>query len=108
MNCRLVELRNKEVISCDDGCRIGCVDDLEVDTSNAKVRALVIYGRLKLFGILGRMDDCIIPWENIALIGEDTILVNFCLKNNKKHRKKGGFFQVFLKKFLFSRLQKTF
>ncbi len=95
MNCRLVELRNKEVISCDNGCRIGCVDDLEVDTSNAEVKALIIYGRLKLLGILGRKDDCIIPWENIALIGEDTILVNFNLQNVRKHRKKGGFFKFF-------------
>ena len=93
MNCRLVELRNKEVISCDNGCRIGCVDDLEVDTSNAEVKALIIYGRLKLLGILGRKDDCIIPWENIALIGEDTILVKFSLQNARKHRKKGGFFK---------------
>lgn len=95
MNCRLVELRNKEVISCDNGCRIGCVDDLEVDTTNAEVKALIIYGRLKLLGILGRRDDCIIPWENIALIGEDTILVNFSLQNARKHRKKGGFFKFF-------------
>ena len=95
LNCRLVELRNKEVISCENGCRIGCVDDLEVDTSNAEVKALVIYGRLKLFGLLGRKDDCIIPWENSALIGEDTILVNFGARNNKKHRKKGGFSKFF-------------
>lgn len=95
MNCRLVELRNKEVISCDNGSRIGCVDDLEVDTTNAQVKALIIYGRLKLLGILGRKDDCIIPWENIALIGEDTILVNFSLQNARKHRKKGGFFKFF-------------
>jgi YlmC/YmxH family sporulation protein len=95
LNCRLVELRNKEVISCENGCRIGCVDDLEVDTSNAEVKALVIYGRLKLFGLLGRKDDCIIPWENIALIGEDTILVNFGARNNKKHRKKGVFSKFF-------------
>lgn len=95
MNCRLAELRNKEVISCDNGCRIGCVDDLEVDTKNAEVKALVIYGRLKLFGLLGRKDDCIIPWGNIELIGEDTILVNFRGENNKKHRKKGAFSKFF-------------
>ncbi len=95
MKCRLVELRNKEVISCDDGTRIGFVDDLEVDTVNARVKALIIYGRLKLFGILGRNDDCIIPWENIALTGEDTILVNFCLPKKKKHRKKAGFPKIF-------------
>lgn len=95
LNCRLVELRNKEVISCENGCRIGCVDDLEVDTSDAKVKALIIYGRLKFFGLFGRKDDFIIPWKNIELIGEDTILVNCSSYNNRKHRKKEGFFKFF-------------
>lgn len=95
LNCRLVELRNKEVISCENGCRIGYVDDLEVDTSDAKVKALVIYGRLKLFGLFGRKDDFIIPWKNIELIGEDTILVNCSGSDNRKHRKKEGFFKFF-------------
>ncbi|MCH5304801.1 MAG: YlmC/YmxH family sporulation protein [Ruminococcus sp.] len=95
LNCRLVELRNKEVISCENGCRIGCVDDLEVDTRDARVCALVIYGRLKFFGLLGRKDDCIIPWENIKLIGEDTILVNFNSPYQEKRRKKGGFPKFF-------------
>ena len=40
--CRLAELRHKEVINRNNGCRIGFVDDLEVDTTNACVRSLVI------------------------------------------------------------------
>ena len=75
--CRLAELRHKEVINRNNGCRIGFVDDLEVDTTNACVRSLVIYGRMKFLGLFGGRNDCIIPWQKIALIGEDTILVNF-------------------------------
>ena len=95
MNCKLSELRNKEVISCENGCRIGCVDDLEVDTSNAQVVALIIYGRLKLFGLLGRKDDFIIPWRNIELIGEDTILVKSCAQKRPKTKKKSVFSRFF-------------
>lgn len=95
MNCRLCELRNKEVVNCDNGCLIGCVDDLEVDTRTATVRALIIYGRLKLFGLLGRKDDFIIPWENIKLIGEDIILVDFCSGNRPKSPKKRRFLKFF-------------
>ncbi len=95
MTCRLCELRNKEVVNVNTGCLIGCVDDLEVDTRNAAVRALIIYGRLKLFGILGRKDDFIIPWENIKLIGEDIILVDFCSDNRPKSPKKRRFFKFF-------------
>lgn len=93
MNCTLSQLRNKEVISRENGCRIGYVDDLEVDTRSAQVKALVIYGRLRLLGILGRKPSCIIPWDKIDLIGEDTILVSFTHRKPEKHRRKPPFFQ---------------
>lgn len=95
MNCCLSTLRHKEVISRRNGCRIGYVDDLEIDTQSARICSLIIYGRLKCFGLLGRKDDCVIPWDKIELIGEDTILVDFNTENYRKHSKKGGFFKVF-------------
>lgn len=87
MICRIVDMKNKEVISVKDGCRIGCVNDVEVDMACAKIVAIVVYGRLKCFGIFGREDDIVIKWENIEVIGEDTILVN-C--NPYARRKKRG------------------
>ena len=75
MICRLVDLKNKEVISVKDGCRIGCVNDVEVDMESSKLLAIVVFGRLKFLGIFGREDDIIIKWDNIEVIGEDTILV---------------------------------
>lgn len=95
MNCRLVELRHKEVINRQNGCRIGYVDDLIVDTKNATVCSIVIYGRPKCFGIFGRRDDCIIPWSSIDIIGCDTILVNCSNVVGENQRKKGGFFKNF-------------
>ncbi|MDP4119905.1 MAG: YlmC/YmxH family sporulation protein [Bacillota bacterium] len=86
MTCRVVEIRHKEVINKKDGSRLGFVDDVEVDTLTAKVVALVIYGRLRWFGLLGRCDDIIICWDNIELIGEDTILVSFECEPRKHKR----------------------
>lgn len=86
MNCRIVDLRNKEVINSKDGTRLGCVDDVEVDTCSARLVSIVIYGNLKFFGLFGRCDDIIICWENIELIGEDTILVNHNCDCKKKKR----------------------
>lgn len=86
LTCRIVDLRHKEVINVKDGCRIGCVNDVEVDMKCAKIVAVVIYGRLKLFGILGREEDIVIRWENIEVVGEDTILVRYspiCRKRRK-------------------------
>lgn len=88
MLCRIVELRHKEVINRSNGCRIGFADDVEVDTITSKVKSVIVFGRPKLFGIFGRNDDVIIPWDDIELIGEDTILVASDVKYQQK-RKKG-------------------
>lgn len=88
MTCRIVDMKNKEVINVKDGCRIGCVNDVEVDMNCARLVAIVVHGRLKCFGILGREDDIIIKWENIEVVGEDTILVRYnpCFRKRKKSR----------------------
>lgn len=79
-------MKHKEVINIRDGSRIGCVNDVEVDMKCARLVAIVIYGRLKCFGIFGREEDIIIKWENIEVVGEDTILVKYnpiCRKRKK-------------------------
>lgn len=77
MACRIGELRNKEVVNVKDGGRLGFVSDVELDTSTAALTAVVIYGRLRLFGLLGREPDAVIPWKDIELIGDDTVLVRW-------------------------------
>lgn len=82
------DMREKEVISISDGARIGFVSDIEIDTVAANLTALIVYGRPKLFGLLGREDDVIIPWQNVKLIGDDTVLVDY--KAEYKERKRKG------------------
>lgn len=77
MICRFEEFRFKDVVCISDGTRLGCVDDMQINTSNATVLSIIIYGRLRFFGLLGREDDIVINWCDIKLIGEDTILVNY-------------------------------
>lgn len=93
MVCRIVDIKNKEVISVKDGCRIGCVNDVEVDMKCAKLVSIIVYGKLRCFGILGREDDIIIKWENIEVIGEDTVLVQY--NPNFRKRKCGLFPAIF-------------
>lgn len=97
MPCRLQELRKKEVINVSTGCRIGYVDDLEIDTKCAKVIALIVYGRPRLFGLFGRNDDCMIAWEKIRLIGEDAILVDTYVQKTPNKAKKRHKFVTFCK-----------
>ncbi len=76
MFCRIADLRHKEVINSSNGCRIGYVDDVEIDTKTSTVRSIIIFGHSRWFGFFGKYDDVIIPWCDISLIGEDTILVS--------------------------------
>ena len=64
MDTRIAELRYKEVISVEDGTRYGYVGDMEVDLDSGQVRALVVPGRRRFFGLLGREEDKVIPWWN--------------------------------------------
>lgn len=75
MKITLEEIRRKAVVNTLDGACFGYADDLVADTETKLVLALLIRGRPKLFGILGREEDILIPWEKIDTIGKDTILV---------------------------------
>ena len=76
MVAKLRDLQKKELVSISDGTKIGYADDVMIDADDASVKSLVVYGRLRLFGILGRQPDIVIPWEDIEIIGEDAILVS--------------------------------
>ena len=75
METRIAELRWKEVIGLRDGSRFGYVEDMEVDLESGQVRSLVVPGRRRLFGLLGREEDRYIPWNAVRRFGEDIILV---------------------------------
>ena len=66
MESRIAELRDKEVIDVSDGSRFGYVGDVEVDLETGKIRSLVVPGRLRLFGLLGREEDRLFPWKQCA------------------------------------------
>ena len=77
MICSFSGLRNKEVVDLRSGMKLGFVDDAELDTVSGKIVSLVVYGKPRAFGIMGRDDDIVIKCTDIQLIGEDIILVDF-------------------------------
>ena len=77
MNCRMIEMRNKEVINVLDGTRLGVVCDVEIDTCTGRLASIIIYGKPKVMGLFGKEEDLVIPWEDIEVLGEETILVSY-------------------------------
>lgn len=89
----LYELAERDVISVPNGIRLGHVDDVEIDDASALITHIIIYGRGRLFGLLGREEDTKIPWQDIQKIGRDVVLVKTSLEREpKKHHR---FFTLF-------------
>ena len=90
MIVRITDMHDKEVINICDGTRLGFVDDLELDTCTTQITALVICGRRRWFGLLGREPDRVIQWKDIEVVGEETILVNFSCPACECHQQAKG------------------
>lgn len=94
MCCRIEEMRDKQVICIKDGTIIGFVCDVEIDTCSGKLNSIIVFGRRRCFGLLGRDEDFIIPWCDIEVIGNDSILVG-CEPPSLRSRRKGFFGGIF-------------
>lgn len=75
MGCRIADLRNKQVVCIKNGCVLGYVYDVEFNTCDGTLTAIIIPGRPRFFGIFGHDEDIVIPWSEIEVIGEETVLV---------------------------------
>ncbi|MBR5285158.1 MAG: YlmC/YmxH family sporulation protein [Clostridia bacterium] len=81
--CRVYELGCREVIDVETGSRLGYVGDVEIAVHSGEVRAIVIPGKLRLFGLLGREEDKVIPWSSIEKIGKDILLVRCSMRGRR-------------------------
>ena len=59
------ELCEKEIVQLEQGVCLGRADDLELDPETAQLKSLVLLGRPRLFGLLGREESLVIPWAEI-------------------------------------------
>lgn len=98
MVCKLEDLKNKLVVNVQNGVHLGFVDDVVMDTYSARIISMVIYGRKKFFGLFGREEDILIPWNSINIIGDDVVLVNVdCVSYPYGNCKKKSFFKTLFK-----------
>ncbi len=86
----LREICDRNVINMEKGVIIGTVDDIVFDEKNAGVQALLIYGRPRLFGLLGRDSDVRIPWSEVISFGRDVIMVSTEVEEAPKPAPRGA------------------
>ena len=75
MSCCINDLRDKDVININDGRKLGCVTDVDIDVCSGRLVAITVPGESRGF-IFGRCEEIKIPWDRIVRIGNDTILVD--------------------------------
>ena len=75
MCCRIADMRNKQVVCIKNGCVLGYVYDVEFNTADGSLTAVIIPGKPRFLGIFGREEDIVIPWSEIEVIGPETLLV---------------------------------
>lgn len=71
----LYDLCERDVVSLSNGDNLGSVDDICFDEKTASITHIILYGKAKFFGLLGREEDILIPWSDITKIGSDVVLV---------------------------------
>ncbi len=89
MQCRIADLRCKEVINIHNGFRLGYVNDVFVDLATGQIIAIVVPGPSRFFGIFGRVNDYVIPWDCIGRIGDEIILVDVDGDSKREKRRRG-------------------
>ena len=82
------ELSKKEVVQLKEGACLGRIDDMVIDPETARVEKLLMLGRPKLFGLLGRDETLVIGWDEIQKIGADALLVTTELPGTMPGRQK--------------------
>ncbi len=95
MRYRMIELRDKQVVSVKDGCVIGYVTDVEVDTECGKLTSIIVTGKEKNGLFFGRAEDYVVPWDCIEVIGNDSVLVTFDFPKTFERKRKNIFHSFF-------------
>ena len=92
MSTKFTELHCKEVVCVCDGRRLGYISDACVEVCSGSIVSIIVPGQCRFFGLFGRRDDYIIPWNKIVRMGPDIVLVDVCPEDCRVLRGKTGLF----------------
>ncbi len=70
----------------------GLRGDLELKVPEGEVKALIVFGPCRFFGLFGRGEDFYVPWDCVQRFGDDIILIDkpFQRREEDKKRRRWG------------------
>ena len=96
MSCLIEELQNKDVISIENGCKIGFVTDVEAEVCSGRIAAIIVSAVSQ--GIsFKRPESFRVCWEDIVVMGDETILVKNISPCAPCKKQQTGFLRLFTK-----------
>lgn len=96
MSCLIEELQNKDVISIENGCKIGYVTDVEAEVCSGKISALIVSSVSQGFS-MKKTDTFRVCWSDIVVMGDETILVKNISPCAPCKKQTSGFLRLFSK-----------
>lgn len=75
---RLSELQHKDIVSINDGKKIGTIIDVIINEKGL-LDSLVVEKSIFLISMFTNKNEISVKWDQIKKIGEDVILVNLSL-----------------------------
>ena len=69
------ELQKKDVVSINDGVKLGKIYDLEINVQSGAIEKIIIQENLKLSNLFSSSNCIELPFDCIDKIGEEVIIV---------------------------------
>ena len=69
------ELQKKDVVSINDGVKLGKIYDLEINVQSGAIENVIIQENLKLSNLFSSSNCIELPFDCIDKIGEEVIIV---------------------------------
>lgn len=69
------ELQKKDVVSINDGVKLGKIYDLEINVQSGAIEKVIIQENLKLSNLFSSTNCIELPFDCIDKIGEEVIIV---------------------------------
>ena len=89
---RISDFKYKDVINIKNGNCLGTICDVEIEGEKEVVIAVVVRGRFRFFGLFGKAEEFVIPWEDVKVIGDDAVLVCLDRRPEPKRPKRDRYF----------------